>query len=479
MVIVLKVKLNKIIKNVVVDFAIIFTVLLITFGLFISLNNLPASELFGSKKWLLLVFSSLFFSLLDTSYRYWQQKKRQEKILLLSEKLRAIIAGEKPQHLLLAPSDPYFELAQSINQVQSLQRDIFKHYLTQQRGYFSLIEYLTIGVMVLDQDQKIYLSNHAMSDLMGREMNLKGHLYADELRNYDLSHLIETTFQTKKDQHTELKLEFNAKIVDAHSVFVPVSQHHFLVMVLLYDLTELKEIEQMQLDFVSNVSHELKTPITAITGFSETLLNGAMNDQVALPQFLKIIQQESLKLTALVEDILSLARISTNTTLKLKKIRLQTYLAEVLQSFQPEIKKKEIQVHNKVPADFIVDSDDHKLRHVINNLLQNAIKYNDVGGEVWISCQQTSQNWQLIVRDNGWGIPQDQQERVFERFFRIENSRSRQTGGTGLGLAVVKEYVAAMKGKIKVTSQVGVGSEFTIILPLVGFGKREDSREKV
>lgn len=479
MVIDLKVKPIKIIKNFAADFGLIFVIQSIIFWLFINLGNLKNSDLFDSKRWLFLVITSFFLSMLDIARRYWNYQQQQQKINLLSKKLQAIIAGEKPQHLLLAPTDAYYQLAQSINQVQSLQRDIFKHYLTQQRGYFSLIEYLTIGVMVLDQDQKIYLSNRAMSDLMGREMNLKGQLYANELRNYDLSHLIELTYQTKKDQHTELKLEFNNKVVDAHSVFVPVSHHHFLVMVLLYDLTELKEIEQMQLDFVSNVSHELKTPITAITGFSETLLNGAMYDQDALPQFLKIIQQESLKLTALVEDILSLARISTNTALSLNRIKLRAYLTEVLQSFQPELEKKQIKVYNEIAEDFVIVGDDHKLRHVVNNLLQNAIKYNDAGGSVWVSSNKKQQIWQLIVRDNGWGIPQDQQERIFERFYRIENSRSRQTGGTGLGLAVVKEYIAAMKGKIKVASQVGVGSEFTVSLPLITDRKRDDVREKV
>lgn len=461
----------KIAKRFTTDFVISSSILLILSLIFVAQQHLKPAELLGRQKWALLLVAGAVLSLVEVGSNAVSERQQRKEIQLLSAKLQAIIAGKESKHLLLAPQDRYFQMAQAINRVQSLQRDIAKNFMTQQRGYFSLIEYLTIGVMVLDQDQKIYLSNRAMSDLMGHEMNLQGEIYANELRNYELSRLIEKIYQTRQEQHAEIKLDFNAKIVDAHVVFVPVSQHHFLVMALLYDITELKEIERMQLDFVGNVSHELKTPITAISGFSETLLNGAMNDPAALKEFLKIIYQESQKLTALVEDILSLARISTDTELKIERVDLFAYLQEIIQTFKPEIEKKQVKVFNEVPKDFTVALDHNKFRHVVNNLLQNAIKYNNQNGSVWLSVGKAAGSWSFSVRDNGWGIANDQKERIFERFYRIDTSRSKQTGGTGLGLSVVKEYVAAMKGKIKVNSQVGVGSEFTVILPLMKDGK--------
>ena len=471
LVIVLKVVKIKIARRFITDFIIITSILLILSLIFVAQQHLKVAELLGKQKWVIFLTAGGVFSLLEAGFNAFSERQQKKKIQLLSDKLQAIVAGKESKHLLLDPQDRYYQMAQTINQVQSLQRDIAKNFVTQQRGYFSLIEYLTIGVMVLDQDQKIYLSNRSMSDLMGHEMNLQGEIYANELRNYELSRLIEKTYQTHQEQHAEIKLDFNAKIVDAHVVFVPVSQHHFLVMALLYDITELKEIEQMQLDFVGNVSHELKTPITAITGFSETLLNGAMNDPVALKEFLKIIYQESQKLTALVEDILSLARISTDTDLKIEQVDLYAYLQEIIQTFQPEIKKKQVKIYNEVPKDFAVEIDHNKFRHVVNNLLQNAIKYNNQTGSVWLSVEKMPEKWSFSVRDNGWGIANDQRERIFERFYRIDTSRSKQTGGTGLGLSVVKEYVAAMQGQIKVNSQVGVGSEFIVILPLMKDGK--------
>lgn len=419
-----------------------------------------------NNRFIVLLLTAVLLAFVSTAVRLVAYHQHKKEIDMLSSKLRAVIEGEEPGHLLLEPSDPYYELARAINGVQSMQRDISKDFLTQQRGYFSLMEYLTIGVMVLDQDQKIYLGNHAMSELMGREMNVKGQLYVNEVRTYELSRLIEETFQTHQDQHQEIKIEATNKNVDAHVVYVPINSHHFLVMALLYDITELKEIERMQMDFVGNVSHELKTPITAITGFTETLLQGAMDDKQTREEFLKIVYQESLKLTELVEDILSLARIDSKPQLNLSKLNLHAFITDILRTFKPELEKKQIEVDLQIPADCQINVDKNKLQHVVNNLIQNGIKYNKTAGKLWISGEVREKDWCLSIQDTGYGIPKDEQERIFERFYRIDTSRSRQNGGTGLGLAVVKEYVKALSGKIEVKSQVGVGSRFAVTFPL-------------
>ena len=413
-----------------------------------------------------LTLTSLFLAFFLTVVRLVGYRQQKKEIDLLSSKLRAVIEDKEPGHLLLEPSDPYYELARAINGIQSMQRDISKDFITQQRGYFSLMEYLTIGVMVLDQDQKIYLSNHAMSELMGREMNVKGQLYVNEVRTYELSRLIEETFQTYQDQHEEIKIDATNKNVDAHVVYVPVNAHHFLVMALLYDITELKGIERMQMDFVGNVSHELKTPITAITGFTETLLQGAMDDRQTREEFLKIVYQESLKLTELVEDILSLARIDSKPQLNISKLNLHDFIVSILKTFKPELEKKQIEANLQISDHYRVNIDKSKLQHVVNNLIQNGIKYNQTGGKLWINAKIRKNDWYLSIKDTGYGIAKDEQERIFERFYRIDTSRSRQNGGTGLGLSVVKEYVKALSGKIEVKSQVGVGSTFTVTFPL-------------
>ena len=462
----MKVKAIKVARAFIIDFITIVAVIYILLSLLTTENGTSLKEILGAGEGVLIIISAALLAGTEVGFRYIRYRHGKQELDLLSQKLNDITEGKKPGHILLEPNDPLYGISRTINRLENRQHDFTKDFTIQQRGYFSLIEYLTIGVMILDQDRKIYMSNHAMSDLMGREMNLQGQIYINEIRTYDLSRMIEAAFSSQEDQHSEIRLDLTGKIVDAHVVYVPVSKHRLLVMVLLYDITELKEIERMQLDFVSNVSHELKTPITAITGFSETLLQGAMEDKKALAEFLAIIHKESLKLTDLVEDILSLARIDANTELNLKEINLREYLTELLKTFKPQLEKKKIKVFLEITETAVVSMDQNKLRHVIDNLIQNAIKYNNFQGKVWVSGTLTETSWSISVRDNGYGISQDKQERIFERFYRIDTSRSRDNGGTGLGLSVVKEYVAAMNGEISLESQVGVGSKFTVKFPI-------------
>ncbi|WP_289978636.1 two-component system histidine kinase PnpS [Lactobacillus sp. UCMA15818] len=459
-------KAIKIIRAFIIDFIIIIAVIYMLLSILTTEKGTSLKEILGASEGLLIIIFAALLAGVEVSFRYIRYKQGKQELELLSQKLNDITEGKKPGHILLEPSDPLYEISRTINRLENRQHDFTKNFTVQQRGYFSLIEYLTIGVMILDQDRKIYMSNHAMSDLMGREMNLQGQIYINEIRTYDLSRLIEAAFSSQEDQHSEIRLDLTDKVVDAHVVYVPVSKHRLLVMVLLYDITELKEIERMQLDFVGNVSHELKTPITAITGFSETLLQGAMEDKQALKEFLAIIHKESLKLTELVEDILSLARIDANTELNLKEINLRVYVAELLKTFKPQLEKKKIMVFLEISEKYVVSMDQNKLRHVIDNLIQNAIKYNSFQGKIWIDGSIDEKSWSIGIRDNGYGISQDKQERIFERFYRIDASRSRDSGGTGLGLSVVKEYVAAMNGEIMLESQVGVGSKFIIKFPI-------------
>ncbi|WP_235807253.1 two-component system histidine kinase PnpS [Liquorilactobacillus cacaonum] len=455
----------KTIKIFFVDFFVIAIVIYMLLSILTTENGTSLKVLIGANESVLVIFTAIILAGLEVTFRFIRYRQNKKELDLLSKKLSDIAEGKKPGHVLLEPNDPLYGMSRTINTLENKQHNFTKNFTTQQRGYFSLIEYLTTGVMVLDQDRKIYMSNHAMSDMMGREMNLKGQIYINEIRAYDLSRLIEDSFSSHEDQHGEIRIELTNKYVDAHVVYVPVSKRHFLVMALLYDITELKEIERMQLDFVGNVSHELKTPITAITGFSETLLHGAMDDAKALKEFLAIIHKESLKLTDLVEDILSLAKIDANTELDLKEINLREYVTELLKTFKPQIEKKKIKIFVEISEDFFVVMDQNKLRHVIDNLIQNAIKYNNFQGKIWVEATSDAKNWTISIRDNGYGISNDKQERVFERFYRVDTSRSRDSGGTGLGLSVVKEYVAAMNGEIKLESQVGVGSKFIVRFP--------------
>ena len=414
--------------------------------------------------WLALSFLLI---ILIAGYDYFESKQKKAKVDLMVKKLTDLTTGKKTSHIILEHQDPYYHLAQAINAVQSMQRDFSKDYTKQQRGYFSLLEYITIGVLVIDQEREVYLSNHTLNELLGKEIDQKGRIYYTLLGNFELVKLVEDTFRNHKDQHTQLTLNLDGsdKIVDVQVIYVPLSEQQFFVMLLLDDVTETKQIEQMQKDFVSNVSHELKTPITAITGFSETLLQGALEDPAIARQFVQIIHDESNKLTDLINDILSLSRIEAKHDLTLETFNFNEFVVSLLQSFTVLLNKQQITVNNLLPTDLVVVCDKVKLRHIVNNLLQNAIRYNKVGGQIVLTAGLLEDEWYFSIQDTGIGIKKDEQDRVFERFYRVDSSRSKEIGGTGLGLAIVKEYVESLSGTISLVSRFEQGSTFTVNLP--------------
>lgn len=223
--------------------------------------------------------------------------------------------------------------------------------------------------------------------------------------------------------------------------------------------------------FVSNASHELKTPITAINGFAETLLAGAKDDPATLDQFLTIINNESKRLIDLVEDVLSISRFSTADVGDEKNdepLEIKTWLDDEVTSMSRIAANKKVQVINATPTTFAVNTKVNYLTQIVKNLLSNAIKYNKDGGKVVITAQLINEGWQLEIKDNGIGIPSKQAPRVFERFYRGDASRTQQiASGTGLGLAIVKELVTKLNGEISLKSQVGVGTTITVVFNTV------------
>lgn len=407
--------------------------------------------------------------LLLTIVELLEQRKNKRVLGLLTKKLIQVSNEQKSGHVIISPRSDLHDLGTAVNRVQNRALDLTKDYNRQKRGYFGLLEYVPIGVMVIDQDREIYLSNRYLNDIMERELELYHELYYTNLTEFDVVKLIEETYRTKEDQHAEVKLNFTAgpKLLDVSVVYIPVSLHHFFVMLLVNDITEQKQIERMQLDFVSNVSHELKTPVTSIIGFSETLKNGALDDPAAASKFVDIIHQQGQKLAELINDILSLSRLNSVMNVDNQILAIKEVVTECLQPFKIMAASRNITIINQVSPDLKLEVDGSKLRYILSNLLQNAIRYNKKDGQVIISAQINKNNWQLTVADTGIGLTNEQQRRIFERFYRAETSRSKEVDGTGLGLAIVKEYVDLLGGQIKVASQVHTGTTFTVTLPLI------------
>lgn len=234
------------------------------------------------------------------------------------------------------------------------------------------------------------------------------------------------------------------------------------------DVTRLERLEQVRQEFLSNVSHELRTPLTAILAFVETLEAGAIDDQEAARRFLPIIRKNALRMHDLLDDILELSAIEAgNVQVKSEKLRLQPVVDDVVSSLASKAEAMEVAVENDVAGDMSVYADQRRLEQMLTNLVDNAIKFNRRGGTVRIKCDQSPDHSRdrLVVEDTGEGIPAHHLERLFERFYRVDRARSRERGGTGLGLAIVKHLALLHDGEISVSSEVGKGSIFTILLP--------------
>jgi len=222
----------------------------------------------------------------------------------------------------------------------------------------------------------------------------------------------------------------------------------------------------MRKDFVANVSHELKTPVTSIKGFTETLLDGAMNNQETLEAFLSIILKESDRLQTLIQDLLDLSKIEQQGfQLNLQKVEMRSLLEEVmtLLTGKAEAKNIRLEFYCKQSQVFL-RGDTDRLKQVFINLIGNAINYTPVEGDVKIILLECEENVRIHVKDSGVGIIEEEIPRIFERFYRVDRARSRHSGGTGLGLAIVKHLIEAHHGNISVRSKVGEGSEFIIEL---------------
>lgn len=414
--------------------------------------------------WLLtLAFAALLAAILIWLFR--SEHRYQEAIEVMSHNLDRIRRKKDPDPVILPPDSPFVPVARRINALAAEQAHLREKVAVRQSSFDRLIDNLPLGVMLIDTDKDVILHNHAMSQLLGHQIPQPRHSYLDDVKTYALARMIEHTFRHEKTHHQELTILTTQKSVDASVIPLNQGISRLQVLVILYDVTYLRQVEKMQLDFVGNVSHELKTPVTAISGFAETLLGGAKNDPATLDRFLGIIYDESKRLTQLINDILTLSRPDSNQNVA-ASVALKKLVDDALHNLAKVIQDKQIRVQVAITPDLLVVTDERKLTQIVRNLLNNAVFYNRLAGHVTISAQVVDHQLSLAVADTGIGISETEQARIFERFYRVDKARSRHNGGTGLGLAIVAELVKSMDGHVAVHSQVGVGSTFTVTLPV-------------
>ena len=361
-------------------------------------------------------------------------------------------------------------LSQSINILARNLQDITKAQEMQQDRLRTIIDSMGSGLILIDGRGYINLVNQTYKETFHVDsVNYLYRLYYEAFEHKEIISLVEEIFMTevKVRKQILLPLKLERKHFEVYGAPIIGMNNEWKGIVLVFhDITEIKKLEQMRKDFVANVSHELKTPITSIKGFSETLLDGAMNDKNTLEHFLSIILKESDRLQSLIQDLLDLSKMEKQGfPLHTQILDIHELLEEVVVMLSGKASNKDIQLTlEKKDKPLYLRADSARLKQIFINLVNNALAYTSNNGKVSVIVKEDREHIVVEVSDSGIGISEEELPRIFERFYRVDKARSRNSGGTGLGLAIVKHLVEVHHGTVSVRSKVNEGTTFIVKL---------------
>ncbi len=405
----------------------------------------------------------------------------------LGRSVRALIGvadkigeGNSGQRVFSEGQDEIGELVSAFNRMSD-QLDARIARLEEDRQQLrTILSGMVEGVVALDSDERILYANERATQLLGlpppssplssgRGEGGVGRRLWEVVRQRPLLDVVQRALDSSEPQREELGWSgLNMRSLTVHAARLPGLPPRGAVLV-LHDTTELRRLERLRQEFVANVSHELKTPLSIIKACVETLLDGAVDDPQHRRSFLEQLDSQSNRLHALILDLLSLARIESGEELfEFQPLTVSEIVQSCLERHRPRAESKEQILEIMPPAGdeaLAVWADEEALEQILDNLLDNAVKYTPQGGRVCVRWRREGEQVCLEVADTGIGIPESDLPRIFERFYRVDKARSRELGGTGLGLSIVKHLVQAMHGSVHAASRAGQGTTFTIRLP--------------
>jgi len=354
------------------------------------------------------------------------------------------------------------------------------HFLTEERNRSAaILGSMAEGVAVISPEGRILFLNQAFC----RELGLKaaecvGRPMLEVIRQSDLLAVVQQVLSGQPSRSGEVSLAVPGAVGARNFVATaaPVraagegadgSGNAAGAVLVLHDISELRRLERVRRDFVANVSHEFKTPLTAIQGFAETLLEGALEDTGNRRRFVEIIRDHSARLGRLTDDLLKLSLIEAGKLeLDFRRVEVAGLIESCVETTRLKAEQKRLALTVECPAGLPqVRGDARRLAEVLQNILDNAVQYTSAGGKISVRARAEDRLVSIAVSDTGIGIPRDEQQRIFERFYRVDAARSREAGGTGLGLSIARHLVEAHGGRIEVESEVGRGSTFCVVLP--------------
>jgi two-component system phosphate regulon sensor histidine kinase PhoR len=376
------------------------------------------------------------------------------------------------------PSDELAQLAEAMNGSAALLEHTVRLLGSERDRSGAILRSMVEGVGVIDSQERLVFWNAAFSEILNIDsVAAEGRPVIEVIRNTKVLKLIRRALkgeESLQDDITTGIVQLRMFAVTAAAVRATGSPIGSAAagkpsgaVVVLHDVTELRRLERVRQDFVANVSHEFKTPLTAIQGFAETLLGGALEDDTNNRRFLEIIRDHAAQLARVTDDLLKLARIEAGKLeVQLGPVNVAEVVEICAETTMLRAGRKGIDFEANIPSDLPpVRADARLLREVLQNLLDNATQYTPAGGRVEVQADAGPRDVKITVADTGIGIPLADQERIFERFYRVDAARSREEGGTGLGLSIARHIVETLGGRLWVESEVGQGSRFSFTVP--------------
>lgn len=383
-----------------------------------------------------------------------------------------IVEHRAPRRFLISGNPHARRAGLSLEKLTERRRELQERVRESEQSVQAVFGAMLDGLVVVDDLRRVRLMNREFRRIFGIDEDISGGTLLELMRHASVDRLVLEAIRNREAQRETIQLSRGAGEGREMEVSaVPLGENSAQMegaVVLFRDVTHVRQVEDMRREFVANVSHELRTPLSIFRGYLETLLDDPHQPPGELLRILEIMERHSDRLNALVEDVLSLARLeSPGAELKLSEVDLPELLHSIMRDWEKRFAAKQLKSHLNFPGNLpLLEADENRLQEVIYNLLDNAVKYSRPGGTVFLRAELEGERVRISVADQGVGIPEADLPRIFERFYRADKARSRELGGTGLGLSIVKHVVQLHGGTVEASSEPGKGTTISVLLPV-------------
>ena len=411
------------------------------------------------------VIAGLAIAVLSIGLGYALAMRASRSVRSITEAARRIGAGDLDYRAKLDVDDENAELAAAFNRMAETLRQTIRDLSSERAKLATVVNTMADGVVVTDAQGDVVLTNQAAETMLRpRPFGRHQTRLMDLLRDYELQGLVESSRESASIRHSEVEMVGPYRLISAIATPLPINGARGTLLT-LHDLTSTRQLDTTRREFVTNVSHELRSPIASLLALVETLENGALDDRDTAVDFIGRIHDEANRMGAIVEELLELSRLeSGQAPLRLAPLSLSVMVTDITGQFRLRAERSGIDLDTSLPDNLPrALADETTFRRALVNLVDNALKFTPAGGQVHMSVTEEEDTIKVEVRDTGEGIPREHLPHIFERFYKVD--RSRRDKGTGLGLAIVKHTVEAHGGRVHAESEEGEGSVFSVSVP--------------